>query len=167
MSISNQSADYTLSQGSAAIGARLRRLSERIDRDLGQVYANQGAEFEQRWFGPFNQLRLRETASVGEIAAAIGVTHAAVSQSCSQLQAKGLIETDPAPSDKRRRQMRLSPAGIRLARQLAPMWDRLELLSRDLDAAAGGLVAAIDRLETALAEQSIADRYNRIASSAD
>jgi len=66
--------------GAAAIGARLRRLSERIDRDAGRLYAEAGIDFEQRWFGVINLLALLGPRTVGELASFLGVSHASVSQ---------------------------------------------------------------------------------------
>ncbi|RYG81768.1 MAG: MarR family transcriptional regulator, partial [Alphaproteobacteria bacterium] len=43
--------DYSRSFGGAALGARLRRASERIDRDGTRVYATRDVRFEQRWYG--------------------------------------------------------------------------------------------------------------------
>ena len=42
----------------AALAARLRRLSERFDRDATKLYAAQNIRFEQRWYGLLNQLVL-------------------------------------------------------------------------------------------------------------
>ena len=62
--------DYSRSFGGAALGARLRRASERIDRDGTRVYAAQGIEFEQRWYGILRQVVEEDRPmAVGEIAA--------------------------------------------------------------------------------------------------
>jgi hypothetical protein len=42
-------ADFIRSPGNAGIGARLRLVSERIDREVNVVYAHAGLHFEQRW----------------------------------------------------------------------------------------------------------------------
>ena len=47
------SRDFPSRSGGAAIGARLRRLSDRIDREADGLYAAFGIDFEQRWFGTF------------------------------------------------------------------------------------------------------------------
>ena len=65
--------DYPSHHRGAAIGARLRRLSERIDREANAIYAEMDIEFEQRWFGVLNQLALSGPMSVGELAAVLGV----------------------------------------------------------------------------------------------
>lgn len=164
MSNENSSADYPATQGSAAIGARLRRLSERIDREVGQLYARQNVPFEQRWYGPFNQIRLHGPISIGEVARNLGVSHAAISQTCAALIAADLIGIAADPSDARRRNMLLTRAGRELARRMASFWEQLDALSRELDVAAGGLVARIDQLEKALGDEDLTTRFTRLAS---
>ena len=48
--------DYSRGFGGGALGARLRRASERIDRDSTRVYAALDIRFEQRWYGVLRQL---------------------------------------------------------------------------------------------------------------
>src|SRR5688500_13916709 len=71
--------DYPKSVGGVALGARLRRLSEAIDRDATRAYSSLGIKFEQRWFGVLNQLALNGPMSVSEIASALRITRASVS----------------------------------------------------------------------------------------
>lgn len=52
----DRSFDYSREAGGEALGARLRRLSERIDREATQVYVAHNIDFEQRWHGLLNQL---------------------------------------------------------------------------------------------------------------
>lgn len=150
--------DYPRSQGGAALGARLRRLSERIDREADRVYRDLGVEFEQRWFGLLNALAISGPLSVGEIAEVLGITHAAVSQTRASLQARGLVVADADPADARRRALRLSPAGQALVDRLRPAWDALNTVAEQLNREAGDAVEALERLESALDRQSLAAR---------
>lgn len=167
MSTNEPLSDFPASRGPAALGARLRRLSERLDREVGQLYAQTNTQFEQRWYGPFNQIRLHGPVSVGEIAARLGVTHAAASQTCTALANAGLISGTNDPADARRRLLLLTTAGWALAERMDPFWTRLEALSVSLDAAAGGLVVALDRLEQALEIEPVVVRFARLADKVD
>ena len=100
--------------GGAALGAWLRRLSDRIDREAGRIYDEAGVEFEQRWFGVLNQLALHGARSVGEIAQAMGVTHVAVSQVRSAIEKAGLVISEADPNDGRSRKLRLTAKGQQL-----------------------------------------------------
>ncbi len=153
--------DYSRRQGGAAIGARLRRLSERIDGDAARVYADNGQAFEQRWFGVLNQLALQGPLAVGELAQAIGITHVSVSQTCRSLENAGLVSFKADAADGRRRQVNLTPKGRGLVARMAPIWTALSQVAADLNAEAGDTVAALDRLEDALNRMSLHERAMR------
>jgi DNA-binding MarR family transcriptional regulator len=150
--------DYVRDQAGAALGARLRRISDRIDREADALYQALHLDFEQRWFGVVNQLVLHQTRTVGEIAEALGVSHAAVSQVRSALAESGLLVAEIDPADARKRVLKLSAAGKRLALKLAPIWSALNDAARELDAEANGVARVLERLEAALDRRSLTDR---------
>lgn len=150
--------DYTREAGGAAIGARLRRLSAAFDGDVARVYAALGIAFEQRWFGVLNQIALRGPTTVGELAATLRITHVSVSQTRRSLEEAGLLITQPDDHDARRKRLVLTPAGQALVDRLTPLWDVLAAAAMALDAEAGGLAIALDRVDDALARRSLFDR---------
>jgi len=140
--------DYSRLAGGAALGARLRRLSERIDRESAQLYAAFGIEFEQRWFGILNQIIRNGPMTVGDIASALRLTHASISQARRSLEAKGFVHSLTDGKDARRRPIALTPKGEALTRELAGLWQALGDSAAEL----------LDRLDDALAERSLLDR---------
>jgi DNA-binding MarR family transcriptional regulator len=152
--------DYAKARAGAALGARLRRLSERVDSDAARAYAAFGVAFEQRWFGVLNQLSLTGGMTVGELAQALAITHVSVSQTRQSLEAKGLIASSPAADDARRRVLTLTDEGRALVERLAPLWAAFEAASAELDAEARGIAEALDRLEAALTWRSLLDRIS-------
>ncbi len=150
--------DYVRSVGGAAIGARLRRLSERIDGDATRVYAALGIEFEQRWFGVLNQLALNGPATVTELASVLRITHVSVSQTRRSLEKARLIESNADATDARRRLLSLTTAGRNLIGQLQPLWQSCEEAALELTSEAGELMACLDRLDDALERRSLFDR---------
>ncbi|MFC4526020.1 MarR family transcriptional regulator [Dyella halodurans] len=157
--------DATSSFGPAAIGARLRRLSEVIDEDAGKIYAELGIDFQQRWVGILEQLALHGSLSVGELAAALGIRHASVSQTRRSLEESGLVSSEVDPVDARSRRLRLSPLGKNLVRRLEPLWEALNTISTELNAEAGNVVEALDRLDLALQKASLYERMRQKLSS--
>lgn len=149
---------YAQDQGAAAIGARLRRLSERIDREAARLYADLGVHFEQRWFGPLDLLGRFGPLSVGEIARALGISHVSVSQTRDSLQRAGLVSAEPDPADARSRKLRLTAHGEALRAELGPVWEALNAVAVELDREAGGVVAVLDRLDATLDRQSVDQR---------
>jgi DNA-binding MarR family transcriptional regulator len=169
--MTKQRPDYSRAAGGAALGARLRRLSERLDRDATRIYDVQGIRFEQRWFGVLNQLVLHGAMSVGELAQALRITHVSVSQASRSLTAAGLVRATTAPDDARRRSVRLTAKGRALVAKLAPLWSAFDAAAAELNAEAGDVVRVLDRLDDALARKSmfarIAERAGLAVDAAD
>lgn len=117
--------DYVAEMGGAALGARLRRLSAAIDADAARIYAAMGLRFEQRWFGVINQLSLNGPMSVSELAVALGISHASVSETRQSLEKAGLVLSEPDRQDSRRRSLALSRSGEVLVDRLRPLWSAL------------------------------------------
>ena len=153
--------DYTRKYGPAAIGARLRRLSESIDEDAGRIYVDLGIDFQQRWVGILEQLHERGAQAVGELATSLGIRHSSVSQTRRSLEEAGLVESQVDPQDGRSRLLRLSSSGKELVRRLQPLWKILNATSLELDAEADHVIAALDRLDRALERLSLYDRVRQ------
>lgn len=150
--------DYTTQAGGAALGARLRRLSSTIDADSARLYAAFGVEFEQRWFGVVNQLALNGPMTVSELGVALRITHVSVSQTRDSLTKAGLVQSAPHDSDARKRTLSLTRTGTALVARLQPLWKAFDDAARTLDAEAGHVASALDRLDAALDQRSMFDR---------
>lgn len=150
--------DFSKGSGAAAIGARLRRLSERIDRDAARLYQESGEAFEQRWYGVVQLLSRQDALSVGDLSAALGVSHASISQIRDGLAKAGLIAWEIDAKNARLRRLRLTPKGRDVAARLAPLWAALNAAAIALNDEAADALAAIERLEAALAGTSLYDR---------
>ena len=150
------------SQGGAVIAAHFRRLSERLDRDANQVYAQLGVPFEQRWMSVLDLLVRCGPKSVNEIARDLNISHPSVSQTRSSLIASKLLAERADPNDGRRRVLYLTAKGERLVERLKPVWAALEQAGQELNEEAGNIVELLRSLETALDRKSILDRVNKI-----
>lgn len=150
--------DYSRVAGGAAIGARLRRLSESLDGDSARVYAALGISFEQRWFGVLNQLAIKGSATVGELAATLKITHVSVSQTRQSLEKSGIVTSQSDPEDARKKKITLTAAGKQLVTQLRPIWAAFDEAAHELNAESGDVVALLNKLDDALERQSIFDR---------
>lgn len=159
--------DRNDSLGGAAIGALLRRLSERIDRDAGRVYTRSGVAFEQRWMGVLDLLARQGPMSVKDLATDLRISHPSVSQTRSSLLAAGLVAERPDPADRRRRALYLTSEGQALVATLSPIWAALDQGGRALNAEAGDAVSVLTALEQALNRRSILDRVGEISPDAD
>lgn len=151
--------DYSRSFGGAALGARLRRASERIDRDSTRVYAALDVRFEQRWYGVLRQLIEHDRPmAVGEIAAILRITHVSVSETSRSMEKAGLIASSAAPEDARRRLLSLTDQGRALAAEMTPLWEAFITAAQELNDEAGDVVRLLDQLDEALDRRSVFDR---------
>lgn len=105
--------------GSELLGTRLRHLLEMLDGDVATVYADLGLA----WFRPRFTPVVRTLAASGpqpirDLAAAMGVTHSAASQTVAQMVKADLVTLSPG-ADARHRIVRLTPR----AEQLLPVLD--------------------------------------------
>lgn len=62
----------------AAIGALLRRISDRVERDANRVYARLGVSFEQRWMGVLDLLARQGPMSVKDLANSLKISDPSV-----------------------------------------------------------------------------------------
>mgnify|MGYP000635591759 FL=1 len=139
--------DYSKSCGGAALGARLRRASEVIDRQATLIYQMFGTEFEQRWYGILNLLHRFGGLTVGEIAASLCISHVAVVQARASLESRQFIKSKTDINDSRRRILSLTSQGRALVEHLMPIWQHMDDAARALNAESGDLVATLDALE--------------------
>lgn len=96
--------------------------------------------------------------TVGMLASALGISHPSVSETRRSLEAAGLIQASADSSDGRRRVLALTAHGRALVDRLSALWQAFDAAARALDAEAGGVTAALDRLEAALARQPLGER---------
>jgi DNA-binding winged helix-turn-helix (wHTH) protein/DNA-binding MarR family transcriptional regulator len=150
--------DYIRAHGSAGVGARLRRVSERIDREANAVYARAGLSFDQRWMGPVHLLADRGEMTVGELAQELVIPQSSVSQTLRSLQSAKFVSERLDPRDARRRIQRLTKAGLAFVDKLRPIWLALMEAARDLEKEAIDLVTPLDRLEATLERKSWYER---------
>lgn len=150
--------DFVRRQAARAFGTRLRRLSERLDREVQEIYRAADERFEPRWFAVVAALA-ESPATVGELAGRIGVTHAAISQVRSTLIAEGLVRSVEDAADLRRRRLELTEHGQATVARLEPLWNALaEVTSELLATAAPVLLEELDSLEAALGAEPLTSR---------
>ena len=130
-----------------------------MDREVLAAYRASGERFEPRWYGVFAALRDDGPLTVGELSRRLGISHAAVSQIRTALEAEGLIRGAADPRDGRRQGLSLTAEGREAASRLAPLWSAIAAALGDLLAEhAPGLPADLDALEQALERRGFADR---------
>ncbi len=146
--------------GPLALASRLKRLSDRLYRDISAVYAELDVDFESRWFPVLMMLSRQEAMGVTEIAEAVGLTHPAVHQIAASMSKAGLVDSSKDATDQRRRLLRLTGEGRALVHELQPTWQAIAQATHELlDEIGGDFLPTVSALEDRLARASM---YTRV-----
>jgi len=152
--------DLITELGELAFGTRLRRLSERLTRDVSRVYKSARVDFEVRWFPVLYLLGRESSLPVTVIARSLGLSHPAVNQITAAMARRKLISSRKDPSDERRRLVALTAKGRETITELTPIWETIADATRDLIAESEtDFLTQIARLEGALDRE---DMYHRV-----
>lgn len=126
----------------------LRRVARSLDRTSRRLMRDHGITSAQRAL--LNAVFMKPGASVGEIAQAAGLGQATVTDTLDRLVARGLVVRTRSALDRRRVEVRLTPAAERLVSQLPlPLPESFVTRYRALpEGDRRELVAAVERLAT-------------------
>jgi len=145
--------------GSLALATRLKNLSERLARDVSQIYKQSAFEFEPRWFALVYALKDGEELSVTELSNMLKQTHPAVNQVANVLVEKKLVDERKDEGDQRKRLLKLSKKGEKLVKQMSDLWQKIKEANDQLLKDTGGdLLNNLDKVESALDQESMFDR---------
>jgi DNA-binding MarR family transcriptional regulator len=96
------------------LGSRLRHLLELLDGDVAAVYADLGLPDVRPRFAPVVRTLVQHgPRTIRELAAAIGVTHSAASQTVAEMARQDLVRLEPG-ADARQRIVHLTDRAQRL-----------------------------------------------------
>jgi DNA-binding MarR family transcriptional regulator len=147
--------------GPLALASRMRRLAERLQRGMSQLYDESAVDFEVRWFPVMYCLGEHSPIAVTAIAARLGYTHPAVNQILTAMSKAGLVSSRRDRRDERRRLVKLTPRGRKVLAAIRPLWSdvRAEALSM-LGPHKKAFFRAVSHIE---AQLESADMYERVS----
>jgi DNA-binding MarR family transcriptional regulator len=152
--------DFIKELGELALGTRMKRLLERLNADISQLYGLLGIDFKPSWFPVLYLLGMRSPMTITGIAGGIDLTHPAVNKIVGQMSKAGLVVSSQYDMDKRKRLVDLTRKGRDVHKRLTPVWNNARAAVSDLLAeSAPGLLESIDRIENSLDQQSL---YRRL-----
>ncbi len=118
--------------GSLAIASRLKNLTEKLAREMLDVYREVEVDFEPRWFTFVHLLQSRGPQPITRIARELDQSHPAANQVANALEKKGLVRSRQDKGDRRKRIVELTSAGQALLVQLEPVWAAVRQAVDDL-----------------------------------
>jgi ribosomal protein S18 acetylase RimI-like enzyme/DNA-binding MarR family transcriptional regulator len=142
-----------------ALGSHMKRLLDRTDRGISNVYKELGINFEARWFSLLYLLSKSSPMTVTGTAQCLGFTHPAVNKLAAEMMSKGLLTSSVSKEDRRKRMLRLTKKGREIASFLEPVWEDIRRVIQELlEASNHNLLLAIEDFERLLDDEDIYDR---------
>jgi ribosomal protein S18 acetylase RimI-like enzyme/DNA-binding transcriptional ArsR family regulator len=155
-----QEPDLIKELGELGFATRLKRLSERLMKDVSRIYGTLDVDFEARWFAVLYGLSRRSPLSVTALAQALGLTHTAVNQLAAEMMKQNLVRSTKDRKDDRKRLLGLTKKGRQVAVSLAPVWREIRAATKELIKATGqDILAGVAGIEARLDEK---DMYERV-----
>ena len=151
--------DFISTQGNVFLAHRLRRASDRIVDQVGQLLIKLELDVPPRGASMLLMIDEQDAIGVVEIAQRLRLSHPLIVRMAQRFKELGLVEIEDDPNDARRRRLvptdkaRREAAAIRAFNaHLSAMFDKLFV---DIDSP---LVAVLDRLDAALDASPVAAR---------
>jgi len=142
-----------------ALASRLKRLSERLLKDVSDIYQELGVDFKARWFPVLYTLGLDSPQPVTGLAQQLGLSHPAINQIAAQMLRGGVLEEARDRQDQRRRLLSLTPRGRDIYNRLLPIWREVRAANEELLVETRvDLLADLARIEHALDQRPMRDR---------
>lgn len=145
--------------GVLSIGSRLRRLTEELTRDAGEIYKMYGLDIKPKWFPVLYMLFSEGDHTVTGIAKAIGQTHPSVSTIVREMKTAGLVSECKAGNDRRTTLVCLTDKAKAIEPSLKTVCHDVNTVVSAIEAQASDkLWNAITEWENALSTESFAMR---------
>lgn len=142
-----------------AFASRLKRLSERLSKDVSHLYRKLEVDFEARWFSILYTLNRQSPMAITELAQSLGLTHTAINHLTKEMIKSGLLYSARGKTDERQRLIYLADKGKKVAQTLAPVWDEIQMATKKLiESTDCDILAAVGEIERKLDESNMYER---------
>lgn len=151
--------DFYTNAGKMAIGSRLRRLSDQLTEDAGQVYKMYNVSLQPKWFPVFHALSQGQDKTITAIAEEIGHSHPSVSTIIREMVKQGIVVEKKDKLDGRKNVVALSKKGKEIVINIAPQYiDVTNAIEEALSQTRYDLWKAIEEWEFLLQQKSLLRR---------
>lgn len=141
-----------------SLGTLVRRLLELLDGEVEATYRASGLPWRPRYTPILRALMQSGPASIKAVAAWIGISHSAVSQTVSQMRKDGLVTLEPG-KDGRERIIALTGMTEKMIPALEGQWAATNAAADQLDAElATALTSTLTEAIVALEHRSFGER---------
>jgi DNA-binding MarR family transcriptional regulator/N-acetylglutamate synthase-like GNAT family acetyltransferase len=145
--------------GKIALGSRLRRLSEKLTEQAGEVYKVYDIEMNPKWFPVFYALAAGEDKSIMQIAQEISHSHPSVSTIVKEMVKSGIAQEIPNKADGRKNYIRLTDKGKEINQRIQVQYaDVNAAVEKALNETQYNIWKAIEEWEFLLEQKSLLKR---------
>ena len=146
--------------GFLTLGTRFKRIGENLQAQTQAVLAEHGIELPAAYFPLLAALDRLGPLSVGDLSLAVGVSQPVVTRSLRGLAEDELVQSKTGTSDRRVREVGLSPKGQALVRRAKrDAWRAIEAaVAQACAGLTGDLLTQLTSLEQALVDEPLLHR---------
>jgi DNA-binding MarR family transcriptional regulator/N-acetylglutamate synthase-like GNAT family acetyltransferase len=145
--------------GKMALGSRLRRLSEKLTDQAGEVYKLYNIEMNPKWFPVFYALAGGEDKSIVQIAQEISHSHPSVSTIVKEMVKNGVAQEIANKADGRKNFIRLTDKGREINQHIQVQYtDVNAAVEKALNETQYNIWKAIEEWEFLLEQKSLLNR---------
>jgi DNA-binding MarR family transcriptional regulator/N-acetylglutamate synthase-like GNAT family acetyltransferase len=145
--------------GKMALGSRLRRLSEKLTDQAGDVYKVYNIEMNPKWFPVFYALAEGEDKSIMQIAQEISHSHPSVSTIVKEMVRSGIAQEIANKADGRKNYIRLTDKGREINERIQVQYaDVNAAVENALNETQYNIWKAIEEWEFLLEQKSLLNR---------
>ncbi|HEV7248865.1 MAG TPA: MarR family transcriptional regulator [Shinella sp.] len=149
--------DIVRALGYLCLGSRLKRIGEQVQSDTQRIMERLDVPLQAGQYPLLAAIDRLGPLSIGELAAALGITQPGVTRAAGLLAEAGYITARKEKGDQRIRRLSLTQEGQALIdRSRQDIWPAIEAAVRDTcDGLDGSFIAQLDQLEDALQEKPL------------
>jgi DNA-binding MarR family transcriptional regulator/N-acetylglutamate synthase-like GNAT family acetyltransferase len=145
--------------GKMALGSRLRRLSEKLTEQAGEVYQVYDINMNPKWFPVFYTLARGEDKSIMQIAQEISHSHPSVSTIVKEMVKNGVAQEIANKADGRKNFIRLTDKGQEINQHIQVQYtDVNAAVEKALNETQYNIWKAIEEWEFLLEQKSLLNR---------
>jgi DNA-binding MarR family transcriptional regulator/GNAT superfamily N-acetyltransferase len=145
--------------GKMALGSRLRRLSEKLTDQAGEVYKVYNIDMNPKWFPVFYALAEGEDKSIMQIAQEISHSHPSVSTIVKEMVKNGIAQEIANKADGRKNYIRLTDKGREINERIQVQYaDVNAAVENALNETQYNIWKAIEEWEFLLEQKSLLNR---------
>lgn len=144
--------DFTRELGYLPFGSRLKRIGERLQAETARFLLQEGIDLPAGIWPLLMTLAEDGPLTVGELAAALGVSQPGVTRNLRQMEATGIVRLVRDQEDQRRKMVAISDRGADIVRRTqSELWPHVEAaVSGICSPLSGNILDQLDRIEDEL-----------------